>query len=148
MSIRAGRIVIAAVATEVIAILGLIAVVASFGPNEMAAAQQFAERVGFWFGPLSAFVLCIAAAFWVTKGLAAGHVYQGALVGVAAALVDTILLVLSAAPFQPMFVLSNLGRVLAGAIGGLLASRTRRREHCSSEAPMPNSASERKCDAV
>ena len=125
MKIRAGRIVIAAFATEVIAILALIAFVALFGPNETTAAQQFAERVGFWFGPASGFVLCIAAAFWVTRSLTSGHVYQGVLVGVAAAAIDIILLVVSAASFQPVFAISNAGRVVAGAIGGWLASRGR-----------------------
>jgi hypothetical protein len=124
MKIRVGRIVIAAVATEVVAILALVAVVALLGPNEMTTAQQFAERIGFWFGPASGFVLCIAAAFWVTRGLTSGHIYQGVLLGVAAAAIDIILLVLSAAPFQPVFVISNIGRVVAGAIGGWLASKT------------------------
>ena len=126
MNIRAGRIVIAAIVAEVIAILALVAIVAVFGPNDAAAAQQFAERIGFWFGPLSGFVLCIAAAYWVTKRLTSGHVYQGALVGAAAAAIDIALLVLSAAQFQLVFVFSNIGRVLAGAIGGWLASRNRR----------------------
>jgi hypothetical protein len=125
MKIRAGRIVIAALATEVVAILALFAIVALFGPNETTAAQQFAERIGFWFGPASGFVLCIGAAFWVTKGLTSGHVYQGVLLGIAAAAIDIILLVASGASFQPVFAISNAGRVGAGAIGGWLASRGR-----------------------
>jgi hypothetical protein len=125
MSIRAGRIVIAAIATEVVAILALVAIVALFGPNENVAAHQFAERIGYWFGPASGFVLCIVAAVWVTRGLVSGHVYQGVLLGVAAAAIDITLLVLSAAQFQPIFVISNFGRLLAGAIGGWLASRSR-----------------------
>ena len=125
MNIRAGRIVVAAVATEVIAILALVAIVALVGPNENAAAQQFAERVGFWFGPISGFVLCVVAAAWVSRGLSSGRVYQGVLLGVAAAAIDISLLVLSAVQFQPVFVFSNIGRVLAGAIGGWLASRRR-----------------------
>lgn len=126
MNIRTGRIVIAALVTEAVAILALVAIVALFGPHEKAAAQQFAERVGFWFGPASGVVLCIAAAFWVTRGLASGHVYQGVLLGVAAAVIDITLLVLGGAQFQPVFVFSNIGRVLAGAFGGWLASRTGR----------------------
>jgi hypothetical protein len=126
MKIRVGRIVIAALATEVIAILALVAIVALFGPNEKAAAQQFAERVGFWFGPTSGLVLCVAAAFLVTRGFASGHILQGVLVGTAAAAIDIALLLLSAAQFQPIFFLSNLGRVLAGAFGGWLASRRAR----------------------
>ena len=45
MILRAGRIVLAALATEVVAILALVAIVALFGPQEKVAAQQFAERV-------------------------------------------------------------------------------------------------------
>lgn len=123
MILRAGRIVLAALATEVVAILALVALVALFGPHEKVAAQQFAERVGFWFGPTAGFVLCVAAAFWLARRLVSGQVSQGVFLGLAAAVIDIALLLLSAAPFQPVFFLSNVGRVLAGALGGWLASK-------------------------
>ena len=123
MILRAGRIVLAALATEVIAILALVAIVALFGPHEKVAAQQFAERVGFWFGPTAGFVLCLVAAFWLTRRLTSGHIPQGVLLGLAAAVIDVALLLLSATPFRSIFVLSNVGRVVAGALGGWLASK-------------------------
>ena len=121
--VRLGRVLIAAVLAEAIGIAALIALVAVFGPHESRAAQHFAERLGLWEGPISGLVLCVGGGFWVARGLEADQLRNGLALGLAAALVDVALLVGSSTPFQPVFLFSNLGRIVAGGCGGWLASR-------------------------
>ncbi len=51
------------------------------------------------------------------------HVLHGFIVGVLAALLDIAILIATGAAFQWLFVASNLGRILAGLLGGWMASR-------------------------
>ncbi len=123
MTLRPLRIVLTAFAAEALSIALLVLVVALFGPHERAQDAAFAERVGQWLGPLSGLVLCALGGYFVARPLAGGQVLHGALLGLAAAAIDLALLVLGGAPFQLLFVLSNLGRVLAGCAGGWIAAR-------------------------
>lgn len=118
------RIALTAVAIEAVAIGALFAIVALFGPHDATAAQAFAERLGVWFGPLSGAVLCLGGGYWAAKDLPSTYLLNGALLGVVAASLDIGILVASGTPFQPVFVVSNLGRIAAGLLGGWLASRS------------------------
>jgi hypothetical protein len=124
MTIRWGRIVIAAVAAEVLGVLSLVLLVALFGPSESAAAQAYAQRLGFWVGPISGFVFCLLGGLWVARGLTRGRVLNGVLVGVAGAGVDAGILAVMGdlVPFEPVFAVSLAGRVVAGTLGGWLAA--------------------------
>ncbi len=125
MRIRVGRIVLAAFAVEVLAVGVLVLLVALVGPSEQAAASAYAERLGYWVGPIAGFGFCLLGGWWVARGLAASHVLNGVALGVAVAAIDTAILFFSGAEFQPVFAISNIGRVSAGSIGGWLASRSR-----------------------
>jgi hypothetical protein len=125
MGPRIGKVIVAAVAAEALAIATLVVLVAVFGPRSAAAAQAYAERLGAWVGPIAGAVFCLLGGWWAARKLAAGQVLQGALVGFATALIDVAILIASGAPFQMLFVVSNLGRLLAGAAGGWLASPSR-----------------------
>ena len=114
---RWDRIFIAVVITEAIPILLLIAMVALIGPREQAAAQAYAERLGQWVGPLGGAITCFVAAWWVARSLTSGRIRHGFMVGLLAALVDIAILIASGATFQWVFVVSNLGRVVAGMLG-------------------------------
>lgn len=122
MAIRTGRVVIAAIAAEVLAIVGLICIVAVWGPSEPDAARAFAQRVGFWFGPAAGFGLCLAAGWLVSRPLAQHQMLNGFALGATVAAIDAALILASAAPFHAIFVASNIGRMLAGTLGGWLAS--------------------------
>jgi hypothetical protein len=104
-------------------ILILIALVATFGPSEPASAQAFAERLGRWVGPIGGAVCSFLAAFCVARHLTSGRITNGVAVGVFLAVLDVVLLVASQAPFQWLFVVSNLGKILAGYIGGVASFR-------------------------
>ena len=77
MTIRVKRIVFTAVAAEVLAVLMLIILVTLFGPSDADAAQAYAERLGYWVGPISGFALCLLGGLWVARGLHAAHVLNG-----------------------------------------------------------------------
>lgn len=125
MNLRFGRIAIAAVAAELLGVLALVALVMIFGPPGFAAAQPFAERLGAWVGPISGFVLCLAGGYWVERGAATSRIQNGFAAGAAGAVLDLAIAAMAGAPFQLLLVLSNVGRIVGGSIGGLLASRFR-----------------------
>lgn len=126
MKIRFGRIVIAAVAAEVLGVLSLVLLVALLGPSEPSAAQTYAERLGFWVGPISGFIFCLLGGLWVARGLPRARVLNGSLAGIAGASVDAGILAAMGAlfPFEPVFAVSLAGRVVAGTLGGWLAGRS------------------------
>ena len=123
MKLPLGRIVFAALSVEALSIVGLVAVVALFGPHENVAASEFARRTGQWFGPVSGTLLTIAGGLWVARAVPRSRVQAGLALGLTVAGIDAGLLLLAATPFQWLFVASNLGKVLAGAAGGVLAGR-------------------------
>lgn len=127
MSFRAGRILVTAFMIEALAIGGLVLLVALLGPSDPDSSRAFAAQVGYWFGPSAGFALCIAGGWFVARGLAARQVLAGLVLGAAVAVIDVALLVAGGAAFDPVFVASNTGKLLAGTIGGWLASRGVRR---------------------
>jgi hypothetical protein len=104
-------------------ILILIALVTTFGPSDPASAQAFAERLGRWVGPIGGALYSFLAAFCVARPLTSGRKTNCVAAGVFLAVLDVVLLVASHAPFQWLFVVSNLGKILAGYIGGVATFR-------------------------
>jgi hypothetical protein len=90
-----GRMVLLALVMEALAVL----VVAVFGPSNPAAAQAYAERLGYWVGPIAGFTLCLAGGWLVSRRPRSGQVARGLL----------------------------LGTLVAGSLGGYLATKTTRR---------------------
>ena len=123
MTIRWLRLIPAAVLAELLPIVLLVALVALLGPSDPFEAESFALRLGAWVGPLAGALATFALAIWVAHPLAEGHVLHGALLGVLVALLDGVLLVLGATSFEWLFVASGVGRIVAGALGGYVASR-------------------------
>jgi hypothetical protein len=58
-------------------------------------------------------------------------VQQGLLLGMGLAILDTVLLLVANAPFEWLFVLSNLLKVLGSGAGGALAAANNRYEEQS-----------------
>ena len=108
--------------------LTLVLLVALLGPSDQAAAQAYAERLGYWVGPIAGFVFCLLGGWWVAKGLSGAHVLNGLILGAAVAAIDLAILLVSGAEFHPVFAVSNIGRVVAGSLGGSLAGRSGRSE--------------------
>ena len=116
--------VLLAIAIEAVAVLILVLIIAVFGPADPDAAQAYAERLGYWVGPIAGFSLCVGGGWLVARALTADHVKHGMLLGAMVAAIDVAILVAGGASFQPIFVVSNLGRVVAGSLGGWVAGRS------------------------
>ena len=120
MNLRFGRIAIAAIAAEVLGILVLLVI---FGSSGIAATAPFALRLGVWIGPILGFVLCCFAGYWVARGAATDKLQNGVATGVAAAILGLIIAAVFGGPFGARLLISTLGRVAGGTVGGWLAAR-------------------------
>ncbi len=121
------RVLGAAVLAEAIPIVLLVAVVAAFGPPTADGAKHFAERVGLWLGPLAGIVCTFGAAFWLSHSRGAhAPLRTGVTLGLFVACLDVALLIAGGTAFAWVFVASNVGRVLAGTAGGIVAARPAR----------------------
>jgi hypothetical protein len=118
------RIVVAALFSEIVPITLLVAAVFLFGPGTLAADRAFAERTGRWLGPLAGAIMTFFASWWAARTEPAAARRTGVFVGVLAAGTDVSILVAAATPFEWLFVMSNVLRVLAGMAGGVMASHS------------------------
>jgi hypothetical protein len=120
MDIRWLRIILAGFIAEALPIVTLVILVAIFGPPDQAGAEEFATRLGSFVGPIGGAFFALLLAFWGAHGVKSRLVLHGLLVGLFAAVLDASILVASAAPFRWIFVLSGIGRIVAGLLGGYL----------------------------
>ena len=125
MQLLLGRIVLAALAMEALGIMVLILLVALFGPADASAAQRFAEQLGDWVGPLSGAAFCLLGGYWVASGTRTHRVLNGLLLGSLAAAIDVGALIALGTPWRLLFVISNVGRILFGTLGGWWVSKRR-----------------------
>ncbi len=65
--------------------------------------------------------------WWVARGASRAHERNGVVLGVAVAVVDLALLIVSGAPFGVLMVSSVVSRVAGGYCGGLIAKRRAQR---------------------
>lgn len=121
MLIRIGKLVLTAFAVETLTILVLVLLVGVLGPSDPEEAAAYAERLGAWVGPIAGFILCLAGG-WLVARKTEHPLAFGVALGVLVAAIDVTLLVSGGVAFQVLFVVSNLGRVIAGALGGWLAT--------------------------
>ena len=123
MKLRFGSIAIAAILAEILGVLSLVLLVVMFGPRNETQIQEFAERLGFYVGPITGFLLCLVGGYWVARRAKASYLAHGIATGVAAAVLDVIIAALSGASFHWIFIVSNAGRMIAGLLGGFLAEK-------------------------
>jgi hypothetical protein len=123
MKLRLGRIALAAVIAEVAGVLALIVLVTIFKPADPDQVQAFAEHLGTWVGPISGFVFCAAGGYWVARRGSPYCLGNGVAMGLAGAFVDIVAAAALGASLQILLVVSNLGRIMGGTLGGFLASR-------------------------
>ena len=102
---------------ELVPILVLVSIVSIWGPADAADAELFAGQLGDWVGPIAGALTVIMVTAWAgIKSLR--PVLQGVLIGLILAALDAAILVAVGAPFALLFVVSNGGKVAAGALGG------------------------------
>lgn len=123
MKIQIGKTLVTAFVVEILAIAVLVIAVALFGPGEAEADQAWAAETGRWLGPLAGFLFCVLGGWFVARTATSDRVIHGLALGVTVALIDVALLVAGGSGFEMIFLISNVGRVVAGAFGGWLTAR-------------------------
>lgn len=121
MKLRIGRILITAFVVEVLTILCLVLLVALLGPPDRTAAQAYAQRLGYWVGPIAGFLFCLLGGWFVSRRLSSAHVLNGFVLSLVVAGIDISILIAGGAAFAPIFFVSNIGRIIAGSLGGWTA---------------------------
>ena len=122
MQVRLVRILIGAAAAEAAAVLVLVVLVAIFGPEDPNSAQAYAERLGRFVGPFAA-LFGVIGGYLVARGAKQNGLLEGVLFGLLFAVIDVALLIAGNASFAWLFVISNVGRIVGGGLGGWIADR-------------------------
>jgi hypothetical protein len=122
------RVVVAVILAVTLPILVLVAIVFVYGAVRQTGSlspEEFAPRAGLWVGPIGGFAATLLFAWWTARRASERKVLHGTAVGVGTALLDFGLdiLLVGAGAIQPVFFLSNGGRILAGVLGGWLATQ-------------------------
>jgi hypothetical protein len=122
------RVVVAVILAEMLPILLLVAIVAVYGvirQTESLSPAEFAPLAGMWVGPIGGFLATLLFAWRAARRAPEQRVVHGTAVGVGTALLDLGLGILLGGgdAIHPVLFLSNGGRILAGVLGGWLATR-------------------------
>ena len=121
MQVRWGRLVVGSVIAELTVIALLAVVVVIIGPHAPLADQVFAQNLGRWVGPIGGALVTFLGTLVIARPLSTDQVAHGLLLGGLLALLDITILVASRAPFEWIFVVSNLGKIVAGYLGAVIA---------------------------
>jgi hypothetical protein len=119
-------VAIAALYAEILPIVALFVVVFVYGifrsPESMSP-PEFAPLAGAWVGPIGGFLATMFFAWRLAKHQLNRNVQMGLCVGVATAALDIVVafLLVGSSAIQPLILLSNCGRIIAGGLGGWLA---------------------------
>lgn len=124
------RVLVAVIAAETLPILVLVAGVCVYAlagysrqPHALTP-EEFAPVAGMWIGPICGFLATLLFGLWAARRADERPIAHGAAVGIGTALLDFGLGMLGGSgEIQPVLVLSNSGRIIAGVLGGWLASR-------------------------
>lgn len=128
MRLNWGRVLLSVIIAEVLPIVVLVVIVIVYGMNRSAGsptAEEFAPRAGNWVGPIGGFLATLVMARWCVSGANALRLAHGLAVGVGTALLDIVFgfCLGGRGAVETIFIVSNLGRVLAGFLGYWLASK-------------------------
>jgi len=114
-NIRWGRVVLAAVAAEVIVILSLLAASAVFKiPGELA---------GYYVAPPASAIATFLMVLWVARKLDSRFILHGVLVGLVGVALTGGFIFMAKPGDRLMYVVSFVLRIVGGYLGGLVAQR-------------------------
>jgi hypothetical protein len=120
------RVVLGILAAEALPILLLILVVVVYGVTAAEGSrspEEFAPLAGNWVGPIGGFFATMFFAWWAARGAGSKQFAHGVAVGVGTALLDfSIGMSAGGGEGVAVLILSNAGRIVAGVIGGRLAT--------------------------
>jgi hypothetical protein len=121
--IRWGRVVVAALLSEVAVVAVLTIMITTYrffiSPGRTTAEYQaFGELAGYYVAPIGAGLATFRGALWVSRKLTSGFITNGVLVGVVAVVLTGGFLFVAKPEDRLMYGVSFLLRVLGGYIGG------------------------------
>lgn len=122
MQLHWQRILLGVLVAEAVPILAAIAMIAVFTPREATEAQAYAASLGRWVGPVGGGIMTFIMSVWAGWPVPAMALRCGLALGGLAAALDLSLIFATETPFVLLFGVSNAGRVIAGALGGLVAA--------------------------
>jgi hypothetical protein len=122
------RVIVGIVAAEALPVLALVIVVLMYGlarNAESPTPEEFAPVAGTWVGPIGGFLATLFIARWAARRASKRPIAHGAAIGAGTAMLDFGIGFLSVGggAIQPLFFISNAGRILAGVLGGWLGAR-------------------------
>lgn len=112
------RLILAVIAAELVPVLMLVAIVTAFGPSELGAAGHFAAQMGRWVGPIGGAACAYLAAYGIGRLAPERALSDGIIVGCFLAALDGLILLAANAPFEWLYVWSNVGKLAAATLGG------------------------------
>jgi hypothetical protein len=124
--IRVGRILVAAIMSEVgviAVLLAAITVYARLTPVTDAEYAALGEQIGYYVAPTAGVLTTFLAVLWATRRLTSDFVTHGVLIGVVSVLL-TVGFIFGARPeHRLMYVFAFVLRIAAGYAGGVVAQR-------------------------
>jgi hypothetical protein len=130
MSLRADRLILATPTVELLAVAGmLVPGLVQFATLNATVTARMLEMQAttLWAAPAAGFLFCLLGGWWMARGVEVAHERNGLALGVAVAVVDLALLLVSGAPFGVLVVSSFMSRIAGGYCGGVIARRRARR---------------------
>ncbi len=122
--IRWWRVAVAVIVGEVIPLAVLVAAVAVMSRGSHEADQALAMELGSWVGPIGGFVVCSLMSWWAGRPTPASAIGQGLMIGMLLAVLDVLLLfTMGETPWHWLIIASNGGKIVAGLLGGVVASQ-------------------------
>ena len=124
-------VVTACVIAEIVPVLLLIVFVVLYSlirNDDSLSPEEFAPIAGNWVGPIGGFVVTGLRGFWAGRRAGSKPLQHGVAVGIGTALLDIVIAtgLTGELPLSGLLVVSNVGRIIAGSVGGLLAGRSQR----------------------
>ena len=130
--IRWGRIVVAAILSEVAVIAILVAATAVYSfavpaDQRELALQNIGELVGYYVAPPVGALATFVFVLWVARKLESNFIINGVAVGVVSVLLTVGFLAGAKAEDRPMYLVAFALRIVAGYLGGWVAQQRRSR---------------------
>jgi hypothetical protein len=124
MGVTWWRFMLAVIASEVVPILLLVLAMVPVGLKLGAQpSQETAAAWGAWIGPIGG-ALATGLFGWLLGQSSIRPLHVGLALGIAVGLLDLGLIAMQRVPFRWLFAVSALARIIAGTLGGAMASRS------------------------
>ena len=123
-----GRVILGIIASEALPVLALVLVVGVYSAMRRADSptpEEFAPIAGEWVGPIGGFLATLFFSRWAASRATVRPIAHGAAVGLGTAILDVSIGIMlgGAGAILLVFVVSNVGRIVAGFLGGWLGAR-------------------------